>query len=389
MLQKSYKKVWSFFQNEGVLVSLIFLLAVCVRFLAISSYGGFAVFNSADTESYVYRAQSLLQGQIVTISAIGFSAYLAMIFKISGGVNLEVVRILNLIVSSATVVIFYFIGKRFYNKLTGILSALICMFHVNLIFWSGYVSTETLFIFFLAVSMCFFLRFADDKKSLTLLPALISLAITGLVRDIGFLLFIPVLGWILFVLFKQRFVRWGIGIFFAVFILLVPFFVTFMVIPDQQGALNWKNNTISGEILKGLLWDENGRATFGVDICPENLPLKIAEYNRNPGDYTKLMLRKLKTYWWIFTPESSWRHRILSCSFLIPLYLFAVWGLISSFRIREKTILLVSIVGMFTLASMVGIVDYDLRYHLPVEAVLIAIAAYGVQCSFEVMKARM
>jgi len=41
------------------------------------------------------------------------------------------------------------------------------------------------------------------------------------------------------------------------------------------------------------------------------------------------------------------------------------------------------LVGFFTLASMIGIVDYDLRYHLPVELIMIILSAYGGVVLFE------
>jgi len=247
------------------------------------------------------------------------------------------------------------------------------------------VMTDTLFIFVLSISIWFFFRFADDKKGFTLLLALISLVFAGLVRGIGFLLLIPATGWCLYMLFKDRSIRLAITMFFIVFICVIPFVITFSIVPVQQKATTWKNNTISGEILKGLLWNEKGRATAGVDICEENLPAAIAKYSRNPFEYIKLMLQKLKTYWWIFTPESSLRHRILSCLFFIPFYFFVTWGLMRSFIIANKGVFLIALVGMFTLASMIGIVDYDLRYHLPVEAILIVFAAYGVQCCLQVV----
>ena len=39
--------------------------------------------------------------------------------------------------------------------------------------------------------------------------------------------------------------------------------------------------------------------------------------------------------------------------------------------------------SFFTLAFMIGIVDYDLRYHLPVELIMIIFSAYGGMVLFE------
>jgi len=44
------------------------------------------------------------------------------------------------------------------------------------------------------------------------------------------------------------------------------------------------------------------------------------------------------------------------------------------------------LIGFFTLASMIGIVDYDLRYHLPVELIVIILSAYGGIILFEKTK---
>jgi len=59
------------------------------------------------------------------------------------------------------------------------------------------------------------------------------------------------------------------------------------------------------------------------------------------------------------------------------LYLLAVLGLIFSRPVRAKAVFLLSFICVFTLASMIGVVDYDLRYHLPVEILMNIFSAYG------------
>ncbi len=356
---------------------LLFILAVIIRLIFINIFGGFSVLNAGDTCTYLTRAKSLLSGDIATFSTLGFSLYLALIFKIFGYPSLLIIQLVNVLLGSLTVLAIFTAGKEFYNKDTGFLAAFICIFHINLLLWTGYILTETLFILFLSLSILFFLKFANDKKLLSLFFALILLAISGLIRDIGFLLFIPAGIWVLLVLCKQYIIRILLVTIFLAILLSIPWVVTYKLLPLYENSVLQKSGLIDAEIHKGLLWNESGRGTSGVDMKPELLPLKIAQYSRNPYEYTNLMLRKLKAYWWFFTPESSFKHKAVNSLFFVPLYFLAVFGLIFNRQVQSKAVLLIMFAGFFTLASMIGIVDYDLRYHLPVDLIMIILSAYG------------
>ena len=162
----------------------------------------------------------------------------------------------------------------------------------------------------------------------------------------------------------------------ALLILLLPWVITYNFI-SPKGVSSYKNNTAQREVLKGLLWNEEGRATGGIDIRPELLPDRIKEYNKNPKAFAKLMFRKLKVFWWIFHPQMTLRHKIANSLLLIPLYILALIGLLFSRNIWEKSSLLVLTMLAFTLSSMLGIVDYDLRYHLPVALLCNVLSGYG------------
>jgi len=366
-----------FYSNKAAGLALLFTLAVITRLVFINIHGGFSAFNAGDTITYLARAKSLLSGNITSFSTLGFTLYLALIFKLFGYPSLLIIKIANILLGSLTVLVIFALAKRFYNKETGMLAALICVFHINLLFWTGYILTETIFLLFLSLSLWCFFRFLDDRKLSSMFVAFTMLALSGLIRSIAFLLFIPAGIWVLFISFKQRLVRCFLIIIPLLILLAVPWLITSNFLSRQVNTTNWKIDTIDGEILKGLLWNESGRATSGVDMRPELLSLKIRQYAGNPYEYTKLMLRKLKVYWWLFTPEMSFGHKVINTLFLGPLYLLAVLGLIFSRPVRAKTIFLVSFICVFTLASMIGVVDYDLRYHLPVEILMNIFSAYG------------
>jgi|GEM_PF-2160284 len=376
------KKIFNFFYlNRIELFCLLFILAAITRIVFIKMFGGFSVFSCSDTSAYVMRAESLLSGKIVSFSTFGYTCYLAIIFKIFGCQNLFAVHLVNIFISSLTVLTVFFAGKEFYNKNVGILAAFICIFHVRLLLWTGYILTETPFALFLSLAVLYFFKFSNAKQPRDLLFSFIFLFLTGLMRDVGFLLFIPAGAWVLFLYSKQRLIKILLVLLPTAFLFSVPWVITNKLSPAYVASVPWQNGTIDVEILKGLLWNESGRGESN-----DLLLSKVAQYEKNPHEYAKLMLRKLKSYWRIFIPEASCKHRIINSFFFIPFYLLTALGLVFCRPVCRKTSLLVAFILVFTLASMIGIVDFDLRYRLPADLLMIFLSAYGGVILFEKLK---
>jgi len=367
-----------FDKNEHLAVLLIFVIAVLTRCIFLNAHG-FSNFKAGDTIGYISLSKDLLAGKpLSTYKAFGFVVYLSVISKLTGQIDLNTLRVLNILIGSLTVVVMYFVGKYLYNKTTGYCAAGITAFHLNLLYWTGFILTEVPFLLFLSLVVFYLMKFSRSKGYRDLLMAGIVFMITCSIRGIALVLIVPIVFWIIFILNKNKGSRLILVSLLSMFLISLPVLITDQFISPQKGTVAWAEGTVKGEVLRGLLWDEKGRATTGVDIKPENLPLKIAQYDKDPFRYSQLMIEKLKAFWWIYTPEMSINHKMINCLYLVPLYILAIIGLFFSGENWERSSLIFLFIIFFTLACMVGIVDYDGRYHLPVELLTNILSAYGI-----------
>jgi adenylylsulfate kinase len=144
-------------------------------------------------------------------------------------------------------------------------------------------------------------------------------------------------------------------------------------------------------LFNGSEWTEAGRGTIGIDIAviPEvrgmSPQARAAYYQQrfltfvkeHPGDYAVLAFRKALWYWLPAYPEWSLSHRLGASAYYAALYAFALLGAALSIRSRFSW-LLITCLAIATLTAMATIVDYDARYRLPAELLMIPFAATGV-----------
>lgn len=132
----------------------------------------------------------------------------------------------------------------------------------------------------------------------------------------------------------------------------------------------------------GLQWTEEGRGTAGVDIIEtgdvDHRAAVLAWFARDPTHFAVQALRKLKVFWTPVLPEFSLRHALLSLAFYVPFYLAAAGGIrLVARRSPNDVIFLLTGIASFTLTAMITFVDYDQRFRLPAELLLIPLVAAG------------
>ena len=90
------------------------------------------------------------------------------------------------------------------------------------------------------------------------------------------------------------------------------------------------------------------------------------------------LIRKTRVYWSPTLPEYSPTHKLAAGVYFSAFFVFSLVGLVSS---RQNTPLMtISVLGIvvLSLASELTVVDYDLRYRLPVELLMIPLCAGGL-----------
>jgi hypothetical protein len=151
---------------------------------------------------------------------------------------------------------------------------------------------------------------------------------------------------------------------------------------ERVDYLFWQGLYIS------LQWNETSRGTYGRDI---QLPpwedirdgtvfyrtQSLAWIASDPGYLPSQVGRKLRTFWSPTLPEYSFSHQVMAGLYFAAFFSASVIGLLKS---RGTPLLTLTLLGVsaFTLASVLTLVDYDLRYRLPAELLLVPSVAVGL-----------
>jgi hypothetical protein len=282
------------------------------------------------------------------------------------------------------------------NRLAGLCAGVIAAIHISFVFWTPYVLSETLFLFLLACSADRALQLARSNHPArdAVLVALLVIATIG-VRPTGISFALAVV--VLIVAFGLS--NWRSLAPLALGFCL-PLAAVGVVAIDVDGArlADW---TRSG-VQNGLLETDAGRATSGVDIdvnpppIAQSLPPGQSEEflqtgplvfaAHHPEFVLAQLARKLRLFWAPVLPEYSATHAVGSTLYFLALYALAIIGVASQRSLSPFVLLCVTSVILFTMTSLITIVDYDQRYRLPAELFLIPLAGVGV--SGLIMKVR-
>ena len=163
-------KRWTFFALLSV-----FLLGLIMRILPLTSY---AIWGS-DTGEYYYLTKALIENHYISFDYSGWGfgyPYFPGMFALTGGVELlgfnllHVLMILTPVVSSLSVILFFFITKNvFKDERIGIVSALLFAVAIPHVFATSHPMPGSLGDFLLLLSVLLFIKTYENKKFLPLL----------------------------------------------------------------------------------------------------------------------------------------------------------------------------------------------------------------------------
>lgn len=199
---------WFEYIAWGLIISLS--LALCVPFAL--SHRDQAM--SPDSVLYSDIALHLLRGQgfeqevrsyPIVVPPL-FSIFLAGIYLVFGTGNVVAVLLVQSLLKALTAGLIYLIGKALFNRWVGLMAGILYAGYAMAIFWNGFVLTETLFTFFVALFAYMLLRFLGSQPSYR--DAVVVGAVWGpacLIRP-HLLLFVPVFAlWLCFIQRRQGF----------------------------------------------------------------------------------------------------------------------------------------------------------------------------------------
>jgi len=381
-------------------IFFLFLLALILRLGWLGFFEG--RFTAADTDDYTDIAVNILQGKGYGYEG-GPTAFVVPLypFFLTGifglfGENLLAVQLVQMLLSALTVVLVYLIARRLFDPSAGVIAALIAAVHPWLIFWSGYVLTETLFVFLLTAAILAYVYLVKKPSLWKALGSGILLGLSALCRPVGLQVALALIFvWLLLAPKSSR--RWPVlGILLvSMSLILSPWIIRnylvfhkFVPVSSASGAVLYLGNNPKATILANDMPDPlfpPGMDEIESSYYLQKLALKyIIE---NPGRFFVLALKRLYYYWSPEFPTYSIKHKVFNCLLYLPLYLAALWGLFS-LRQWRQVLLFLAIFGVFTLVHMITIVDWDQRYRLPLQPFLAVLAGAGVAQVIRRLQAR-
>lgn len=163
--------------------------------------------------------------------------------------NLWSVIFIQNIIGAFSALLVFALGKKLFNKTTGTIAALIFALEPNLAFWSNYLFSETLFVFFLLLATLFFVKFIDKKNIFHIFLSGFLLGLTAMARFIGqYLPFIFVLFLIIFFFSRIPIKKLasGILIFITIFLVTIAPWSIRNKIQFDTFKLSWKTIIFCG-----------------------------------------------------------------------------------------------------------------------------------------------
>jgi 4-amino-4-deoxy-L-arabinose transferase-like glycosyltransferase len=241
----------------------------------------------------------------------GYPLFLALIMKLGGVDNFYVfTRLIQSLLGSISVLLTYLVARFFLPYWSSLLASLLVALSPHLISLENYILTESLFTFFLLLSI--YLFFLAHKKKSNLIYILSGAAFGYAYLIIPTVFFVP---WILvFVLLlagehrnKKQFLAFGLfGIFFLLFVVGYAVRNQVNVPPEKRQdrlignicAGTYPNFIYKSERYKYYMYREDPE----YENCSSSLQglrtVLWSRFKKSPGDYLKwYFLGKPKAYW--------------------------------------------------------------------------------------------
>ena len=371
---------------------VIFVTAFLLRALYLFIRGP-ENFQASDSSTYEGLSLSLLAGEGYGLgrpSALrppGYPLFLAATYWIFGLKNHLAVQFLHILMGAGTPLLIREIGREIKDGPTGTIAAWIGVFQINLIFWTGYLLTEALFIPFLVLTFYLVVRLSKRDTTRNLIFAGLAMGALLLIRPSAVPFVALVYPWYAWVRRrrKQKIFSPLCILIFSTALVVLPWVARNYSVFDRfiplttggPGVLHWGTqwNSVDRDMKAVGLTDKKQRDEF--EKRDEYMRIFVAYVKENPGRYSKLMVQKAAVFWSLYFPQWSARHKAFKGIFFGLLFGLSLLGLVSSRVDREYAAVFWIFCLSTTLLVMVTVVDYDNRFRVPVEAILSVTAALG------------
>jgi 4-amino-4-deoxy-L-arabinose transferase-like glycosyltransferase len=374
---------------------VIVVVAGLVRLLYLFARGPDS-FAGGDTPMYDDIATSLLAGRGFALAgeptafrAPGYPLFLAGLYWLFGAGNHLAVQLVQAGLGALTALAVAAIGRELGGARVAWLAGWVVALHPNLVFWTGYLLEENLFVPVFVVAFCLLLRAGRQESARPFALAGLATGAHQLTRPaaLAFVAAVPLWLWL-----SRRARGRAVAVplatlFLSTALVLAPWTLRNQVVFHRFVPICTCG---AGVLWHGTRWDEVGRGGKGVDDPVRGRGLDqfqertaylaafVAYLKAQPLAYLRLAGRKAVAFWSLSFPQHSLRHKLVNAAFFGPLFLFAALGLLLAPAPAAAVRLFWTLLLATTVFHMITLVDYDGRYRLGIEAALPAPAALGL-----------
>lgn len=290
-------------------------LALVARLLVVIAMPELGDPGSMDTSNYLHLTRSLLESGSYAMwakpsayVAPAYPFFLAGVFKIFGE-NFLAVKLIQVVLGGATVLLVYFLALRFMRPAAAWLAALIVALHPELVGVTGFIYTETLFVFLLTATLLLAVRAMASAKPAHFLIAGALLGLTTLCR--GTTLYFPffILAVMMFSSQRWRWLRRWPVFMAGMILVMAPWtlrnyhhFHVFLPVATGSGDVFWTGNYLEfdGEYRYQETQAKMLQVAGDVDLVTRDRKLMADAKQRilaEPLPHAWLFVRKIWRYW--------------------------------------------------------------------------------------------
>lgn len=382
------------------IIFIIIFVALLIRLLFVFQFTGRSLFG--DEKGYNSIALNIVQNHEYSIETgkptlrrmPGYPLFIAATYTLFGN-NPMTVRIIQALISALTCLIIFMIGCRIRSVNTGIIGAVITCCYPFFIYYTGYLLTETLLIFF--VSLIAYQSVVCNKNPSIINFIIIGLfiSITGMIKPV-FFIFLPFIITGFIVVKGLRIIKKMVLVALFGIVLIIPwgirnyfkfnkFYLTQYNIGHHLLGHVYKTKKKLNEEYTDIRF-ETAEKTENIEKDSRYLKTAIDSLLKNPRYIFQLVFDNFLSFW------SFWPHLdkldleqnvsnkfliITSFLFFDMLMIFAVYGMIMSFAAwRDYIFLYLMILSTTIVYTLIHAIT---RYRRPIVPLLIIFASIGIE----------
>ncbi len=338
----------------------------------------------------------------------GYPYFLGLVYFLYGH-NPLIAQIVQAILSAGMCFVIFELAKRLFTKKTAYLASLLCALSTLLVYYSGLLMTETLFIFLLALFALFLVKALQNPTVKNAMYAGLLFGVTSLTRSetlLYFALAVPAIFAYHRFDWRKSAKQCAIILAFSLLVILPwtarNFVLTqqFVLISSQSGITFWQGNNPQAT---GGHFDlpQEMIARYGLTIELDKFAFHEAMkfIKENPTQWLQLCGNKVSLYFtrwtdgnhWSVDNQSGWHHRSLFIQRFTPplvsghwIVFLAIAGALVNFR---KTRFLLLFYSFFAANFLFQVIfKFDWRYQLAIAPFLIILAASAFEIHFLLRK---